>query len=504
MSGASHKAYVLCIVLFLLLPVVVTADGPFRLIETPLYEEIKANRPTDTGAPQPDLEARFRKLLYKYDDLSDEPQEDEIVVDTAASSPWLITKEQAREEVAFLFRVLKFGYAGYQYFGGDETFIGARNAIIADIEGFPESKLDSRRYVGVIRRHLGFIQDGHFFLGGVRTCRDYEYYSNEEYTFVRDDAGFCMATGGKRRYLLNVDGQDPAAYLRLSIDAGGNAVYQPGVLSADGVGVALDLFFDDGTSESVQLEKVVSGLLSGPVYERKEIGGIPVIVNRSLERAPQNFPTFDAFVSDAEKLREERVIVLDLRSNVGGSSEFVDKWVYSLTGEHPGYAVLAAPLMTNTAAKLRLNSVRRFGDEAVEALKEMYEGWEQEAAEAGRTSCPGWGGIYSSENVTINNRPLVVVLTDSHVASAGEGFVRALAQLDNVVFIGLNTYGALLTGDVGVCQLPHSKLYLAVGTSLLQEKDFVNRDGLGYFPDFWVDPDHALDRALKFINKYFR
>lgn len=116
----------------------------------------------------------------------------------------------------------------------------------------------------------------------------------------------------------------------------------------------------------------------------------------------------------------------------------------------------------------------------------------------------GRGGIYSSENVTINNRPLVMVLMDSHVASAGEGFVRALAQLDNVVFIGLNTYGALLTGDVGVCQLPHSKLYLAVGTSLLQEKDFVNRDGLGYFPDFWVDPDYALDRALKFIDKYFR
>ena len=141
-----------------------------------------------------------------------------------------------------------------------------------------------------------------------------------------------------------------------------------------------------------QLEKVVSGLLSGPLYERKEIGGIPVIVNRSLERAPENFATFDAFVSDAEKLRQERVIVLDLRSNVGGSSEFVDRWVYSLTREHPSYAVLAAPLMTNTAAKLRLNSLRRFGDEAVEALKEMYEGWEQEAAEAGRTSCPGWGG----------------------------------------------------------------------------------------------------------------
>jgi len=74
--------------------------------------------------------------------------------------------------------------------------------------------------------------------------------------------------------------------------------------------------------------------------------------------------------------------------------------------------------------------------------------------------------------------------------------------MDNVVFIGANTRGALLTGNVALCYLPFSKLGMSVPVMLTPYEDLDNRDGLGLLPDFWVDPDKALDRVKAFLEKH--
>jgi hypothetical protein len=74
--------------------------------------------------------------------------------------------------------------------------------------------------------------------------------------------------------------------------------------------------------------------------------------------------------------------------------------------------------------------------------------------------------------------------------------------MDNVVFIGANTGGTLLTGCPGACLLPFSGLAMAVPTGLNLLEDASNRDGLGFLPDFWVHPDCALERSIRFVRRH--
>lgn len=94
---------------------------------------------------------------------------------------------------------------------------------------------------------------------------------------------------------------------------------------------------------------------------------------------------------------------------------------------------------------------------------------------------------------------------DSFTGSAGEIFIRRLRQFENVVFIGTNTSGSLIFGDPVKGKLPNSYIGTHWGTALKLEVEsgkFVDREGIGYLPDFWVQSEHAFDIALNFIHKY--
>ena len=94
---------------------------------------------------------------------------------------------------------------------------------------------------------------------------------------------------------------------------------------------------------------------------------------------------------------------------------------------------------------------------------------------------------------------------DSLSASAGEGFVRYLRQIENVVFIGTNTSGTVLAGDPVKGKLPNSYIGTHWSTNLkldVESGEFVDREGIGFLPDFWVQSEDALDVALKFIHHY--
>ncbi|HAI86175.1 MAG TPA: hypothetical protein DCL63_04210, partial [Firmicutes bacterium] len=74
------------------------------------------------GAAKPGACAQFERLLYRYSDFRDEPQPETLSFNRwdLGSAFSLIPKDEARQDVDFLFRVLKYGYGAYQFFGGDE------------------------------------------------------------------------------------------------------------------------------------------------------------------------------------------------------------------------------------------------------------------------------------------------------------------------------------------------------------------------------------------------
>lgn len=112
-----------------------------------------------------------------------------------------------------------------------------------------------------------------------------------------------------------------------------------------------------------------------------------------------------------------------------------------------------------------------------------------------------WYTGYCTEN-RFDNEPLVIVLINNNVASAGEEFVSYLRTLNNVLFIGTNTSGAVLIGSNTSWYLPNSNIAINSGTNINLPPTMENMDGKGFYPDLWVNSEDIVDRVINFINKY--
>ena len=233
------------------------------------------------------------------------------------------------------------------------------------------------------------------------------------------------------------------------MDEKGEIFYQLGMLSEEIDGeISINLKYDDGFTQRVLLKLQKSTPIPGSTYLRKAIDNIPVIENRSLSPSPARVRLIERFVSDAKKIQDKKLLILDIRSHQGGNENYAVKWCSNLTGEKIKHAsgFIFTLLTTKTARKLHKNFIEAYFDKKEAKSLMFYQNL------MGKIGIRGW---------------------------------------------------VPTTGDVGVCQLPYSNVTVRIPTSIRFEPDFVNRDGIGYLPDIWVEPEHALEYAIEFARKNF-
>jgi len=450
------------------------------------------------------LKKEFKKQLYQFNNLEKQLPESSIKIERSLKKPGFLSEKKFLGDVNYLFEIFKYGYSGYQYFGGEQKFNNVEKNIIKAVkEKSFFNFLSTKEFVKILQGNLSFIQDLHFAIDGKSVGNRYQYYMSSDYIFYKDKAGYYTNFEGQKAYIDKIQGGNIENFLKLSINKEGYIIYRLGKIekvkknNEIAINVVFKLEDDNSIDKKIKLihpkMKYYQNKLPYHTYQKD---GINIIEHRTASANKNNLKKLEKFASEAPKFKDDKFLIIDLRGNSGGADIYASDWVENFTGVEPGEGIIESSLVTDTANRLLLNSFNQM-------YGMQYSDLEGEYKKIFEKTKSGWTKIKYHPYKSIGNDTLIFVLIDNGVASAGESFVNYLKQLENNIFIGTNTAGLLSFGNMGMCNLPNSNIELFISKTISLTPDLKSREGYGYYPDFWVAPIDALDISLKFIDNYF-
>ena len=405
--------------------------------------------------------------------------------------PEVISYADAISDAELFFDALRQLYAAYFYFGGDGVFLPALNRLTANlalqeywyISDFTELVYSSLNYI---------INDLHFAYEDKFFGRRYDFFITEHF-----DDGFNKSSHGyynrrTRRYVgdLVIDGEslgdDLSNFFRLSICDDGEFYYSIVIPRPRGVDrrPPLVIMYENSGRDIVSITPIFFERFEFENVSLQHVNSFPVITIREMGfsiRGTVSAYYADKFMSLAEKLRNEPVIIVDIRSNSGGCLFLPMRWLQSLTGQ------------VVTSSFLRLDNVESAWD---------LSGYNTDINTFFVPERIGEHHIlsFNRPREIVSNKQTLILLTDRFTASAAEGFTDLMFGLENSLVIGQNTGGAFLA-DLSYTELalPNSGVTFSFGGGLFIHPPDHASEGMGIAPDVWVNGD-ALEAALVILE----
>lgn len=458
----------------------------------------------------------IRQYIYnvKGDKEGFTDQEIKTLLQPRAITQSTISKEDALEDADYLFGILKYVYGGYGYYGGNEVFDQVKSKVINNI-----NTIDTKEEISLINlntiflENLSFITDGHMKVGNVNVNKKHivHYYCNQQLETKKDNRGFYYIVDNKKRYFKSINGDNEVEkYLKLSINEDGELVYYIGMLQNDeNAKVSLQIEYtlhSEIKKDEIKLTKAMQKVYEDPTaFEQKTIEGIPVLICRKLRDQPEE-NTLKYFVESGLKLKNEKVFIIDLRGNGGGSDIWCNLWFENYTGATPQ----TGKSSMKRYSKLYLYGQKKEQDIDIEPLLERYnmprlnevvKSYYRSKGEALRNKAYDFWEVETNQSKWVKNENTIFVLMDKGIGSSAEEFIVQLRTLDNVVFVGSNTSGSQVVSDLQTMFLPNSNLSVYLGVGLDMNKyppHFV--EGVGFEPDIWLDNEDMLQRVIKLCN----
>jgi len=428
-----------------------------------------------------------------------EPSLDDIsLIDLSNRPPqrFVLSTEEAIQDTKTLFWLLREAYGAYEHFGGNEVFLPLLDEIVEVLSGQDRW---SRFEQIVIERLSEVIFDNHFIIDNNHLSADAHFFVNET-AFDRDQNGLRQRETG--RYVTNVIGHDIDKVFRLSVDETGDFFYIPVVAQhsnghAGTENYELRLIFGNDEEEIMVLSKDIARRLLNiggsslrfendiPIVTVREMGWPNSIGEASVHRRESAI----RFLSFAEDLKDEPVVIVDIRSNEGGNGLLPLMWLHILAGE---------VVPTNFVAL----SVDKCIERPEEWLATHHVCDEDLAAYLHADVLNDQYFIsFAHPDRIVSNDQIIILLVDRFTASAGEVFVDLMFSMENTLVIGQNTAGVLLTNSFGAPMfLPNSGIPVMFGPSVTVHPEGHFYEGVGFAPDVWVVGD-ALRAALATLGR---
>jgi len=442
----------------------------------------------------------FVKLLqYEWED-QELPLAD-LTMEIGAEPPGTISAQQAEGDVERLFNLFSHGYSGYGFYNQHGEFDQAKERILEQLPSRSSWSGDS--LAGLLYEHLGFIGDCHLTIGDHRFARHSDFWYDTKLEFALGDRGYQYYANGTTFTLVSVDHSDPSAYLLPSINKEGEPIYRLGLLSREKPHpLILVAESDEGERQfEIKLRRSDFNFYSEDIFREDVIGGIPVVRARSF--GDYYADELNQFVETASQHRGDPVLILDIRGNGGGNERWPIRWIQRLTDQRAEAVFVSSELESKTSMTGRLNAfnywykeyeMASYRDEIVQFTRKT------EMLEDGRLQAR-WTGPYYPRMPLIANDTTVIVIMNDGVASAGEGLVMRISQVENVVVVGENSMGCLTFGNISTHKLPHSGLmvWMPINFGIFLDQEI--REGEGLLPDLWVPAAEAVDYTIAALRK---
>jgi len=413
-----------------------------------------------------------------------------------------VSMGDARSSTRFLFSALAEFYAPYFFLGGDEVFLPVLDDIIVAIEAQQRWYVDDLSLL--LHAYLSsVINDAHFLIHGQETMRFHKHHMflNFDGRFNRHRGSFYCQESGlyiesvmlqcQPDIVLNVND-----VLRLTVDESGtDFFYSPVVLLPAYMETPhyLLISFEDESSMLRSLKYQHGEFVRGEDWERAStslefIQEIPVITSPQMgsdaNRDADDWYDRDAlFLSFAEQLRDEPVIIMDLRFNGGGHPAPPGQWLYTLTSE-------VIPANSVFFSAVEHDTLYSYG-----ILAHWADRYSATPFEYNHTI------FLSTPDRIVSNNQLIVFLTCRFTASSAELMVDLAFNMENTLIIGRNTIGALQTSVGLQKRLPFTGLPLSFSHNMWVHPEEHFQESIGFAPDIWVQGD-ALTATLAMINNH--
>lgn len=423
--------------------------------------------------------------------------------------PQALSREEAIDDVKIFFQVLQHAYGPYRRFGGDEVF---RPLMYSIIEELSESETVATGLLAwMIQGEIApIIADNHFvFNDRPQNVSSFDFVWDSP--FGRDETGFRQLDTGL--YVTEIVGHDKHDVFRLSVNEHGEFFYMLVIFrpSEDGTLYRLEVVFCNGETEVLVLRRSFHHFQ--PDYDAEPTlrfeNEIPIVTMRGEMPFPVDTVWTDysgsipdnavLFLSFVDEIRDEPIIIVDIRTNIGGFGHLGTLWLYDLIGE---------------IVPLRLCVVHGAGAIPPEDMSQLPQVWydffnpQEEAVQFFADLdefLPSWHvlddyhSVFSSESGSVANDTFIILLVDRFVYSAAEMFTSQILNMENTLVIGQNTFGSNIASMWPSLYLPNSGIQFNMGTNYVMRPYGTWQDGVGYAPDVWVVGD-ALTAALAIVQ----
>ena len=399
-----------------------------------------------------------------------------------------ITKENARSEVEWLFRLLRTQYGLYTWFGGDEVFEKAKKEILSQLDG--EGTIPTIEYFNLLINKLDFIEDSHFNINGKNFKPDVILYSNEEKNFFKKESDFYSDEACTTK-VLSIDGQSPENYIKKAIGQNGEITYYLYATEKKQTIIYKKIQYENGKEETISLKpsKYIDSLDKEKNIRYILKNEIPYAIFNTFNFYNRNEKSYRTILNTAEKIKQYPLSIIDISANRGGNMQIALDWFESYTKQKAQSNFYMLRIKPQGAWK---NAV----------YPSDFEEYEQAMKDFGLTADGEYYFSAPQKQFVKNKDTAIILLTSRNTQSAGEIFTDTIKNMENVLTIGTNTGGVMINAANYGIALPYSGMYFQFGECLNYWNPNYFKEGYGIEPDIYLTGENLEKRLQLFINHY--